>query len=248
DSRRRTLPAGRCLAQTTRSDRRQRGRRVRERGPVKRIVAVLAAAGIAVSGLVASSAGAATHGTGSINWGTCSDSTLRQAHAQCGFLQVPLDYGNPAGPTISLAVSRVPHSTPDSRYQGVMLVNPGGPGGSGLDLSTLGQFVPNNAGASYDWIGFDPRGVGSSKPALSCDPNYEGPDRPNYVPTTRALEQTWLQRSEGYARACGRSGGALLSHMTTIDSAKDMESIRAALGASQINYYGFSYGTYLGQV
>src|SRR5207248_3610128 len=51
-----------------------------------------------------------------------------------------------------------------------------------------------------------------------------------------------------YARACGRSGGALLSHMTTIDSAKDMESIRAALGASQINYYGFSYGTYLGQV
>jgi pimeloyl-ACP methyl ester carboxylesterase len=129
-----------------------------------------------------------------------------------------------------------------------MLVNPGGPGGSGLGLSILGQFVPNHAGDTYDWIGFDPRGVGSSKPSLSCLPHYFGYNRPYYVPETRELERTWLARSNAYAEACGANGGALLSHMKTTDAAKDMDSIRAALGARQINFYGFSYGTYLGQV
>jgi pimeloyl-ACP methyl ester carboxylesterase len=183
-----------------------------------------------------------------INWGTCTDPDLASAGAQCGFLSVPMDYQRPNGTKIQLAVSRVRHSTPDSQYQGVMLTNPGGPGGSGLSLSTYGQYVPNGAGDAYDWIGFDPRGVGSSKPAISCLPNYFSPNRPDYTPSTPALEHTWLARSKAYASACGANAGALLNHMTTIDSARDMDSIRAALGASQINYYGFSYGTYLGQV
>ena len=63
-----------------------------------------------------------------------------------------------------------------------MLVNPGGPGGSGLDLSVLGQYVPNGGGDAYDWIGFDPRGVGSSKPALTCDPDYFAGPAPLYEP------------------------------------------------------------------
>ena len=79
-------------------------------------------------------------------------------------------------------------------------------------------------------IGFDPRGVGSSKPALSCLPNYFSYDRPNYIPTTAALVRTWLKRSKAYATACGKKNGRLLSHMTTIDAALDMDSIRAALG------------------
>jgi pimeloyl-ACP methyl ester carboxylesterase len=190
----------------------------------------------------------ANAGTAHIDWGTCTNAGLVRAGAQCGFLSVPLDYSRPHGTKIQLAVSRIKHKTPDSQYQGIMLTNPGGPGGSGLTLSRLGEFVPNNAGDSYDWIGFDPRGVGSSKPALSCLPDYFGPDRPDYIPTTRDLEQTWLARSESYATACGENGGALLAHMKTTDSVRDMDSIRAALGAKQINYYGFSYGTYLGQV
>jgi pimeloyl-ACP methyl ester carboxylesterase len=127
-------------------------------------------------------------------------------------------------------------------------VNPGGPGGSGLTLSSLGQYVPSHAGDAYDWIGFDPRGVGASKPALRCDPNFFHPNRPNYVPKTRALVNTWLAAAKKYATACGKAAPALLQHIKTVDSAKDMEGIRLALGAKQINYYGFSYGTYLGQV
>src|SRR5439155_22851876 len=134
------------------------------------------------------------------------------------------------------------------QYQGIMLVNPGGPGGSGLVLSILGNFVPNHAGDYYDWIGFDPRGVGSSRPAISCMPDYFHGNRPYYVPVSQFLMREWTTRAAKYAAACARKNGALLDHMTTADNARDMDSIRTALGASQINYYGFSYGTYLGQV
>ncbi|MGE5829477.1 MAG: alpha/beta hydrolase [Micromonosporaceae bacterium] len=144
-------------------------------------------------------------------------------------------------------MSRVVHTTPDSQYQGVMLANPGGPGGSGLGMAVMGRFVPNGAGDAYDWIGFDPRGVGSSVPAISCQPDYFGAPRPPYVPSTPAIMRTWLARTRAYDRACA-ADGPLLHHLTTLDSARDMESLRIALGASQINYYGYSYGTYLGQV
>ena len=190
----------------------------------------------------------------SIAWGPCSDPNLQAFNAQCGMLSVPLDYSHPNGPQIQLAVSRIEHTS--SNYQGVILTNPGGPGGSGLGLDPflIAQFQADGYGTTagdYDWIGFDPRGVGSSIPAISCDPNYLGPDRPEYIPFTRQLLNTWLSRSQGYARDCGSQGGlqsALLDNLTTADSAKDMDSIRQALGQQQITYYGYSYGTYLGQV
>jgi pimeloyl-ACP methyl ester carboxylesterase len=184
----------------------------------------------------------------SVRWDDkCQDPRLVKAGAECGYVSVPLDYSKPGGTKIELAVSRIKHDK-KAGYQGIALVNPGGPGGSGLSLSRLGQFIPKNAGASYDWIGFDPRGVGSSKPALSCLPDYMGPNRPDYIPSNDSLEKTWLDRSKSYAEACGKNGGELLNHLTTVDSAKDMESIRIAFGENKINYYGFSYGTYLGQV
>ncbi len=108
--------------------------------------------------------------------------------------------------------------------------------------------MPNGAGGAYDWIGFDPRGVGSSIPALSCDGNYFKAPRPKYVPTTQKLETTWLNRSKKYAKACDKAGGALLDNVRTTDTVKDMETLRKALGKTQINFYGFSYGSYLGQV
>jgi pimeloyl-ACP methyl ester carboxylesterase len=163
-------------------------------------------------------------------------------------LSVPLDYQHPKGTKIRLAVSRVRHTSPAAQYQGVMLTNPGGPGASGLQLATLGASVPNGVGARYDWIGFDPRGVGSSKPALSCVPDYFAGVRPPFVPSTRAILRKWLARSKAYADACQASAPELLPHMKTTDSARDMESIRRALGAAQISYYGISYGTYLGEV
>lgn len=183
-----------------------------------------------------------------IDWRACQHPRLVEAGARCGFVEVPLYYADPSGTKIQLAVSRVPHKTPDSQAQGPMLVNPGGPGGSGLVYAILGGLVPDGGGDSYDWIGFDPRGVGSSRPALSCIPDYSGYNRPYYVPITPQLEQTWLQRAESYAKACDRTQHELLAHLKTVDSARDMDSIRKALGAPQINYYGYSYGTYIGQV
>ena len=179
-------------------------------------------------------------------WGACSTKRLKEAKAQCAKIEVPLDYGKPAGTKIKIAVSRVLHTT--KQYQGVMLVNPGGPGGSGLGLATLGQYVPHGAGDSYDWIGFDPRGVGASEPEVSCDPAYVGYDRPRYVPASPAISEAWFARSNAYTTACAAKNGPILDHLTTLDSVKDMESIRKALGQKKINYYGFSYGTYLGQV
>lgn len=181
-----------------------------------------------------------------IDWGTCASQALQQRGFECGRLAVPLDYAKPGGTKITLALTRLVHK--GDRYQGVMLTNPGGPGGSGLTLPVLQQYVPDKVGESYDWIGFDPRGVGESEPAVSCDPGFGGFDRPRYVPSSPAVEQTWFDLNNAYTDACAKNNGAILDHLTTLDSVKDMESIRRALGEKKINYYGFSYGTYLGQV
>lgn len=221
---------------------------------MKRLLAAATAAGLVACGAVASHAAEAEPARtppaapSAIDWGPCSDPVLLSRHAGCGFLTVPLDHSRPSGRTITLALSRVKHTVPAAAYQGVMLVNPGGPGGSGLPLAAVGSLVPEHAGDAYDWIGFDPRGVGASRPALSCDSTYAGYNRPAYVPTTAALEKTWLNRTHGYAEACAASSGALLDHLKTTDTVADLESIRQALGVRQINYYGFSYGTYIGEV
>jgi pimeloyl-ACP methyl ester carboxylesterase len=235
----------------------------------RRVLSIAIVSAAVVAGMTATSAGAiaapSSSGGGSttsaersaaavpppapITWSTCADPDLAAAGAQCGYLIVPLDWSRPRGTTIKIAVSRVLHTVPASQYQGVMLVNPGGPGGSGLSLATLGSSVPNGVGNDYDWIGFDPRGVGSSIPKLSCIPTYFAGPRPEYIPYTPRLATIWLNRSKSYAQACARSAGAeLLPFMRTEDVAKDMDYLRVALGKQQINYYGFSYGTYLGQV
>ena len=183
-----------------------------------------------------------------IDWGECPSDSLQEAGAECGMLVVPLDYAKPRGTKIQLAVSRIEHTTSDADAQGVMLVNPGGPGGSGLELARLGAFVPNGAGDPYDWIGFDPRGVGRSVPSLTCDGDYFAPGRPAYVPETQAIKSFWLDKTRQYQRDCTEAGGEFLEHTRTVDWAMDMESLRKALDARKINYYGFSYGTYLGQV
>jgi pimeloyl-ACP methyl ester carboxylesterase len=217
----------------------------------KRLAILATAIGVATGGLTAAPAWSAptqpqgTTTAAALVWTACDDPDLQEAGAQCTFVSAPLDYGNSTGTQIKLAVSRILHKTPQS--QGIMVVNPGGPGGSGLSLVTVGASVPKGAGDAYDWIGFDPRGVGASLPRLQCDGNIFAGPRPEYVPTTPAQEQFWLQRMKDYTAKCA-ANGPILQHMTTIDSARDMETIRAALGENKLNYYGFSYGTYLGQV
>jgi pimeloyl-ACP methyl ester carboxylesterase len=187
--------------------------------------------------------------TGHITWKACSDSYMKSAGLKCAKLRVPLDYRHPRGRKITLALSIRPHKASAGKYLGAILTNPGGPGGSGTTLPPFMQDnVPNGVGYRFDWIGFDPRGVGASRPVLHCNKKYVGTDRPSYIPTSKHLMKYWRKKARNYARSCGSSSARrLLPFMTTADNARDMDSIRKALGLRKISYYGFSWGSYLGQ-
>lgn len=217
---------------------------------MKRLVAVLVAAVLAVSlaGFEGASATPdavrtqATYTPPPLAWSDCGID-------QCANLQVPLDYANQDGEKITLAVRRRLHTA--APYQGVMLTNPGGPGGSGTGLVALADYVPGGVGHQYDWIGFDPRGVGNSSPSLHCNNRYFGTNRPSFVPRTPRLMRFWMTKTRRYAARCGASAArALLPHMSTMDTVRDMDSLRKALvgDSGKISFYGFSYGSYLGQV
>lgn len=221
---------------------------------MKRLVLVTAAISLGATTLVSAAPAAADPASAiaKVTWEKCPVSGPGDPmnRAECAQLPVPLDYRKPNGRKISIAISRIKH-TDKANYKGILLVNPGGPGGSGLRYSAglaswlAGAGHPETA-ASYDIIGFDPRGVGASKPALVCDEDFGAPTRPDYVPRDRREERVWKAKSKAYAADCARRFGWLLPHMRTTDAARDMESIRRALGAPKLNYYGFSYGTYLG--
>ena len=194
---------------------------------------------------VAATSGAARQAP-ALQWHPC---TVSGAAMQCASLAVPLDYRHPSGRKITLALSMVPATAPVDKQQGDLLVNPGGPGGSGRFLAAVVAYGMDHPVASrYNVIGFDPRGVGASVPALRCDRDFFAGVRPDYVPATRAAEQVLIGRARAYAADCQRRFGWLLPYMTTEDAARDMDSIRAALGQQKLSYLGYSYGTYLGQV
>ncbi|MFF8971156.1 alpha/beta hydrolase [Streptomyces sp. NPDC014995] len=180
-----------------------------------------------------------------LTWKTCA--TTDYPTLQCASLKVPLDHDDPGGEQITLALSRVPHTA--KTYQGPLLVNPGGPGGSGLTLAGyVASALPKAVAAQYDVIGFDPRGVGKSTPALDCRPGHFAPVRPDSVPATAAIERANVQRARSFAAACGKKYASVLPHINTLSAVRDMDAIRRAVGAQQLNYFGYSYGTYLGAV
>jgi pimeloyl-ACP methyl ester carboxylesterase len=181
-----------------------------------------------------------------LSWHSCP---AQGARAQCASLRVPLDYRHPGGRMIALALSRVPATAPPSQQQGVLLVNPGGPGGSGLGLAgTVATQLDPRVAARYTIVGFDPRGVGSSTPALHCEPGFFRGVRPDYIPASLAAERVLENRAKTYAADCQKRFGWLLPYMTTVDVARDVNTIRAALGQQKINYFAYSYGTYIGEV
>jgi pimeloyl-ACP methyl ester carboxylesterase len=207
-------------------------------------VRYLTAAVLALSVLTAPAA-AAGSSSSTIAWGPCSDQVLAAAGAQCGTLDVPLDHSDPAGKKITLAVSRLSHKTTVS--QGTLLTVPDPFTGNGYRQSLLGSRLPNSVGDSYDWVGFARRGLAPSVPAISCVPDHIGFNRPNYVPTTAAIEQQWLQRTQAYADACAAKQPELLDHLKTTDTVADMELVRDALGAQQVTLFAQAYGTYVAQ-
>jgi pimeloyl-ACP methyl ester carboxylesterase len=207
------------------------------------------AAGTAQAGGAPSASGLVIPEHSTLRWHSCAGALGQEGVPDCTMLSVPVDYAKPGGRHISLALDMIPATAPKSQQQGVLLVNPGGPGGSGLSLAVeVAQGLSPEVAARYDIVGFDPRGVGSSVPALSCDTGFFSGPRPNYIPASAAAEQVLINRAKTYATDCGQRFGWLLPYMTTEDVARDMDTIRAAFGVSKISYYAFSYGTYIGQV
>ncbi|MFJ7495912.1 alpha/beta hydrolase [Streptomyces sp. NPDC097727] len=164
---------------------------------------------------------------------------------QCATLKVPLDYADPGGRRIDIAVSRLKAGSAKER-RGVLLFNPGGPGEPGLNMPVdLVADLPEPVKRQYDLIGFDPRGVGQSSPVscgLTADERIT--ERP-YKAETFAKDVEWART---VADKCQAEGGDTLRHLTTRNTARDMDVIRAVLGERKISYLGYSYGTYLGAV
>jgi pimeloyl-ACP methyl ester carboxylesterase len=205
-----------------------------------------APSGGATAGAYAAGSSAIVPSASSLNWKACGG---QLAGLQCASIQVPLNYADPGGRKITIALSMVPATAPAAQQQGVMLVNPGGPGEPGRSFAaSVAQGISPQLRSEYDIVGFDPRGVGGSSPSLSCDPNFFRGVRPDYVPANGAQEQVLVNRAKSYAAACEQRYGWFLPYETTTSAARDMDQIRTAFGVKQVTYYGFSYGTYLGQV
>ncbi|MGW4052434.1 alpha/beta hydrolase [Streptomyces sp. NPDC004779] len=213
---------------------------------------MLIAAGALVAGTVTVLPASAA-GTGeptprplpSLSWTACG--TQAYPRLQCATLKVPLVHDDPAGRSITLALTRVPHTAKTSL--GPLVVNPGGPGGSGRGMAGyVASSLPAEVAAQYDVIGFDPRGVGRSEPALDCRPGHFDPVRPDSVPRGTRAERTALERAQAFAAACGKKHADVLPYIDTVSTARDLDLIRKAVGAERLNYLGYSYGTYLGAV
>ncbi|WP_205014153.1 alpha/beta hydrolase [Nocardioides albidus] len=173
-----------------------------------------------------------------ITWTRCDQN-------ECGTLEVPVDYQNPGDGSIKLAVERT-RATGDRI--GSLVVNPGGPGAPGTDTAKDADFYfAQELRAAYDIVGFDPRGTGDSAPVdcltddaldayVAADPD---PDTPEEVATAK-------DNSEQFWSGCQARSGAVGGHVSTVEAARDMDVLRAALGEDQLDYFGFSYGTRLG--
>ena len=176
--------------------------------------------------------------TQDLAWSGCGDN-------QCAKLTVPIDYSHPDGATVQLSVLKVPAKDPSTRI-GSLVVNPGGPGGSGASYAASAQFT-DQVRAAYDIVGFDPRGVGTSAPVKCLNDrqldSFLGADP---TPDNVAQEQKIADSAKAFADECKANGGPLLGHVSTIEAAKDMDILRAALVEPKLNYLGKSYGTFLG--
>jgi pimeloyl-ACP methyl ester carboxylesterase len=166
----------------------------------------------------------------------------------CATVAAPLDYRNPSGPKIRLAV--VEHAATGPARRGVIFFNPGGPGGQGtVQLPESIGFFPKELLRDYDIVSWDPRGAGAST-AVRCFPSQaaENAFLGKYVnfPASRRQQGAYIRRWREFGKICAARNGALLRHVSTADTARDLNLLRQALGQPKLNYLGISYGTYLG--
>ncbi|WP_274563371.1 alpha/beta hydrolase [Streptomyces spiramyceticus] len=198
-----------------------------------------------------------------IAFGKCPASEGLPSPAQCGTVKVPLDYAAPDGRQISLTVSRVKADGKGAdgkgvsgkgakgkavARQGALVFNPGGPGASGMYFPMVASMPEwKRISAAYDLVGYAPRGVGRSAP-LSCQAPKDFAKAPTQSPSdpSVAYKRERIAQAKAYAAGCARNGGDALPHYTSLNNARDLEVLRAALGQKKLTFMGASYGTYLG--
>lgn len=217
----------------------------------KALLFALAAASAATGLAVTTAAPAAARpgaGAPALTWYPCAKQG-GPATQECAELTVPLDYSDPGGRQITVAVSRIPSDRPQAR-RGSLIVIPGGPGGSGVQrLTQRGAALQKELAGAYDLVALDPRGVGASTTAscgLAPEDLYLTSLRSWPGPDGEITENA--ARSRRTAGACARNGGPELRSFTTANQARDIDRFRAALGERTLSAWGVSYGTYVGAV
>lgn len=184
-----------------------------------------------------------------VEWGPCETDGGGELPpgAQCGELSVPVDYDNPDGAKATLALLRFPAT---GQKIGSLVINPGGPGGSGVDSALdLVDSLPKPVRQRFDLVGFDPRGVGSSTPALQCNSDHDNDvlradPQVDYSPSGVAhIEETEKQFVQ---RCVDKMGTEFLANVGTVNVARDLDRLREALGEQKLTYLGYSYGTLIG--
>jgi pimeloyl-ACP methyl ester carboxylesterase len=215
------------------------------RTPGLSVRALLASAAVAVA-VFALSATAAVATPQTVSWSKCF---AKIGAYDCGTVQVPLDYDAPNGPTISIALVRL-RATEPSRRLGSLFLNPGGPGGSGVDYAVFAgpDLYTPEVRARFDLVGFDPRGIGRST-ALRCfgsERQWQPFFTPFAFPSTPVEEQVWIASEHYLDDACAQRGGQIADHMSTANVARDLDVLRRAVGDDKLTYAGVSYGSYLG--
>jgi pimeloyl-ACP methyl ester carboxylesterase len=194
-------------------------------------------------------------------WGDCtpyvtgdeSRETFKTTGIDCARLTVPLDYSKPTGDTITLGVLRHRAGKTDQRI-GSLVINPGGPGGSGMTAaaSTAAKTANGTVGQRFDIVGFDPRGVGASQPTLNCLTDAErDADRADDSETDGSAAGIAKQEAEAksFGEKCAQRvehGAAMLANIGTRDVVRDVDILRAVLGDQKLTYLGYSYGTHIG--
>lgn len=179
-------------------------------------------------------------------WKPC----VQDARYDCSTATVPLDYAEPGGRTVELAVVRRKATDPGRRI-GTLFFNPGGPGGPGsVQMPQMYEFFPGEVRERFDIVSWDPRGIGNST-AVNCFASPEQAEawiagHPAGFPVGERERKAWIDAYRELGRACQRRDPELLRHVSTADTARDLDQLRRAVGESRLTYIGISYGTFLG--
>ncbi|MFD5744480.1 alpha/beta hydrolase [Streptomyces massasporeus] len=210
-----------------------------------RWTALAAASALLAAGCSGGSSGDDRSG---LSWGRCkatADGPAPSSEWQCATAKVPLDWSEPDGETIGLGLIRAKARGGDRL--GSLLFNFGGPGASGVSMMPSYAPAVSSLRERYDLVSWDPRGVGASE-GVRCraDKEIQAAESVDVTPDTPAEEKTYLEDAADFGKGCRNDAGKLMAHVSTADSARDMDRIREALGDDRMNYFGISYGTELG--